>query len=89
MASGEHDRDRDGRCGRHEAGDPHPGATDPAAYAEPASLLTLPLAHSDLAEAGELLYSGIKFAWRPADASVEGRVEMIRRSVGLLTAASA
>ena len=68
---------------------PHPGAADAAAYAEPASMLTVPLARSALAEAGELLYSGIKFAWRPADASVEGRVEMIRRSVGLLTAASA
>ena len=67
----------------------HPGAADTAAYAEPASLLTVPLARSVLAEAGGLLYSGIKFAWRPADASVEGRVEMIRRSVGLLTAAPA
>ncbi|QYF74526.1 DUF4862 family protein [Cryobacterium sp. PAMC25264] len=68
---------------------PYPGAADPAAYTEPASLLTVPLAHSALTEAGGLLYSGIKFAWRPADASVGGRVEMIRRSVGLLTAAPA
>lgn len=67
---------------------PQPGAADHEAYAEPASMLTVALARSALAEAGGLLYSGIKFAWRPAAASVEGRVEMIRRSVALLTEAS-
>ena len=64
---------------------PEPGATDHAAYAEPASVLTVGLARSAVAEAGELLYSGIKFAWRPVEASVDERVAMIRRSVALLT----
>jgi len=61
-----------------------PGATDHAAYAEPASILTVGLARSAVAEAGELLYSGIKFAWRPVEASVDERVAMIRRNVALL-----
>ena len=67
---------------------PEPGSADPTGYSEPASMLTVALARSALAEAGGLLYSGIKFAWRPAGASVDHRVAMIRQSVALLTEAA-
>ncbi|WP_104165488.1 DUF4862 family protein [Cryobacterium sp. N22] len=67
---------------------PQPDAADHAAYSEPASMLTVGLARGALLEAGGLLYSGIKFAWRPAEASVADRVAMIRQSVTLLTEAA-
>ncbi|WP_166793259.1 DUF4862 family protein [Cryobacterium lactosi] len=67
---------------------PEPGAVGHAAYSEPASMLKVGLARSALDEAGELLYSGIKFSWRPEEASVDQRVAMLRRSVSLLTEAA-